>query len=414
MSSTLSDTRHPAAARRVLDLTRRLIAACGPRPAGSDASRKCADALETEAKNFADRTATLDFTVHPGAFLGWIRVEVVLYALAVVCLWIGRPGLSALIVAAGLAIMTGQFFLYHEILDPLFPRRRGRNVWAEVEPEGEVRGELIISGHHDSARIFNFLVHQPALYPVRVMGGIGALVLLLPASGIPALAGFFGGDPAVAGRVTAGVFSVLFLLVGQLWWFASSRHTDGAGDNLASSAVAWEFLRQAVDRRDAGQGMRHLRITAASWDAEEAGLRGARAWRRSRSGESPDHPVWNLNLECLYDPRDFFLLTSDINGSVSLSADLAGRCARLMADRGREDVPVKPVEFLTGGTDAAETARAGVRSTTLMGMPWGNSQRAAVYHTPEDTLEAVSADAVSAALDLARDLAEDLDRELAD
>jgi len=72
----------------------------------------------------------------------------------------------------------------------------------------------------------------------------------------------------------------------------------------------------------------------------------------------------------------------------------------------------KPIEFLTGGTDTAELAKAGAQSTTLMGMTWGNSGRASVYHTPADTIESVSKTAVSHAIQLALDLANDLDREL--
>ena len=58
-------------------------------------------------------------------------------------------------------------------------KRTGRNVLALVEPDQEARGQLIISGHHDSAFVFNFLVHQPSLYPLRVTGGIVTLLVLL-------------------------------------------------------------------------------------------------------------------------------------------------------------------------------------------------------------------------------------------
>ena len=399
-------------ATQALELTARLINNFGTRPAGSEASAGCAEAIRAEAHTFADRTRTETFPVHPGAFLGWLRVLVVVYAVSVAFLWLGLPLVSAILVTVGLAIMIGEFFLYREILDPLFPRRTGTNVLATLEPQREVRGELIVSGHHDSARVFNFLVHQPALYPVRVYGGIGSLLLLEGASwALVVQSAVTGREPTWTSAAAIG-FTALFLLVGQLWWFASSRHTAGAGDNLASSAAAVEFLRDIAGQRGEGNGLKHLRVTAASWDAEECGLRGSRAWRRTRVARRPDHPVWNLNLECLYDPADFFLLTSDINGSVDLSEELAGRCAKLLDGAGHRDVPTKPIAFLTGGTDAAEAARAGAKATTLMGMPWGNAERNAVYHTPADTVDAVSEEAVAEAIGLAYDLARELDEEL--
>ena len=140
-----------------------------------------------------------------------------------------------------------------------------------------------------------------------------------------------------------------------------------------------------------------------------------RAWVKAGRGAQADDrfalPTWNLNLECLYDVDELFFLTSDVNGTIKLSAELAEQCRRLLAGRGR-DVPAKPIAFLTGGTDAGELARGGAQATTLIGMPWGNTQRSSVYHTPGDVLAAVSAEAVGEAIALAIALVEELDNSL--
>lgn len=401
-------------AARALELTGRLIEEIGPRPAGSRATAQCAASLDSHAESFADRTWTEQFAVNPGAFLGWIRVVVVIYAASVACLWFELAFPAAILVTIGILIMVAEFFLYCEALDPFYPRRVGTNAFAALEPVGEVRGELIVSGHHDSARVFNFLVHQPSLYSLRVYGGIGSLLLLDAASWTLALQTTLSGRTPEWSTGAAIAFTALFLLVGQLWWFASSRHTSGAGDNLASSAAAVEVLQDFARLRSRGEGLSHLRITAASSDAEEAGLRGSRAWRRARWGTNDGHLTWNLNLECLSDASDLFLLTTDINGSVELSGDLAQRCSSLLTRAGHSDVPLKPIAFLTGGTDAAETARADIESTTLMGMPWGNAERSAMYHTFAYRVDSVSQVAVAEAIRLAHDLARELDRELRD
>lgn len=399
-------------ARNVLDLTSNLIKRFGPRPAGSDSSRGCADAFRAEAESISDNSRTEDFQVHPEAFLGWIRILVFLYALAVVGLWMGFYLVSTFLIASGLFILVFQFFLYRELLDPFFPKRTGRNVLASIEPTEDLRGELIISGHHDSARIFNFMVHQPALYPFRVIGSLSSLALLGLTSGVMVILKSMSGGTLNWSRIPSIVFSLLFILVVQLWWFASSKHTDGAGDNLASSAAAWELLRIFSKRKKAGEGFRHLRITAASWDAEEAGLRGARAWRKGRSGKGHSHKAWNLNLESMYDEKDFFLLTSDINGSVKLSTELTGRCQRLLKSGSDLSVDRHPMPFLSGGTDAGEIARAGVQSTTLVGLHRNYNEKTAVLHTPADVVDAVSETAVLISLRLAVDLADELDGEL--
>ncbi len=312
------------AAGAALRLAGRLIDAIGPRPSGSAASRQAADALHGEAAQFADRTWSEDFPVHPGAFLGWMRLLVLLYVAGVLLLWLELFGLAALLATAGIVILVGQFFFYRELLDRFYPRQTGRNVLASLEPAGDVRGQLIISGHHDSARIFNFLAKRPALYPWRVTGGIAIYVLFLLACWLLALWTLIGGGAPGWSTAAAALFSLLLLWVGQLWWFASAQSTPGAGDNLASTAAAWETLRHLAGEKAAGRPLQHLRVVAASWDAEEAGLRGARAWVKAAAGDDRlALPTWNLNLECLYDDRELFLLTSDINGTVQVSR--AGR-----------------------------------------------------------------------------------------
>jgi hypothetical protein len=397
--------------KNIIEFTRNIIDKFGPRAAGSPESRGCTDALAAAVGPFADSLNTEDFTFSPGAFLGWIRILVAAYTLALGCMWMGWYLVSSLLLLGAVVLLVFQFFLYKEVLDPLYPKFEGRNVLASLEPEGEVRGELMISGHHDSARIFNFLVHQPKLYALRVNGGIGSLLALTLMNIILLIISLAGINISWA-WIPAMVLTVLLVLILQLWFFASKTHTPGAGDNLVSSVTAIEYLKICTAAKKSGEGFKHLRITAVSWDAEEAGLRGSRAWRKSREADPLQYPVWNLNLECLYDDKALFMMTSDINGSVQLSHSLAERCARLLTDITDRDIQKKPIGFLAGGTDAGETAKAGVEATTLMGMSFSIDALSSVYHTPKDTIDAVSVEAVEAALTLADALAKELDGEI--
>lgn len=402
-----------SAVDEVMALTRSFVARFGSRPSGSAVSREAADALKEMAERWADRAWTMDFEVHPRAFLGWIRLTVVLYATAVVLLWMQLYLPAAVLLTLGMAVVVGEFFLYAELIDLFYPKQTGRNVLAVVEPEGEVRGQLIVSGHHDSARVFNFFVNRPELYAVRVTGGLGGYVLFALVCWV-----LFGWQVATGsspfwGQIAAGLFTLFFLLMGQLWWFAGDESTPGAGDNMASTAVVWQLLKQYGQQKNEGRGLRHLRLVFASWDAEEAGLRGARAWvKQGTDGLGLDLPTWNYNLECLYDENALTLLTTDVNGSVKLSEELGRRCQQILAGAGYE-AALKPLAFLTGGTDAGELARGGAEATTLIGMSWDNATRNMAYHTPQDVPEAVSMSAVAAALRLGDGLAQELDEELA-
>jgi hypothetical protein len=389
---------------RVFNYTEKLIKKFGPRKAGSIASQDCADEIYNDMKHFADDARIEEFGVHAGAFLGWIRILVLFYVAGTVLLWLGMPWITAIILFTGILIMVFEFFLYKHSIDFLYPRKKGKNVIASVEPEGDVKQQVIISGHHDSARVFNFYIHQPKLYALRVIGGIGILAGVFVLSTILA----FVNLPALYTTITAILASVGALIVLQLWFFASSKATPGAGDNLVASAMAVETLRQIADNKKAGNALKHTRVIAISFDAEEEGLRGAYAYAKKHKDDPNRIPTFVYNIDCPYYLKDLFFLTSDINGSVKLSKDLAEECAGIAGKLGYPKC-TKDIAFLTGGTDAAELSKIGVEATTMLAMPWDNSERASVYHTPNDTIDKVEKAAIKAGLEIFFELVKNKD-----
>ena len=401
-------------AKSAIGLTSGIIDAFGPRLTGSAACGRAAESLLEKARAASDTSAIENFPVHPGAFLGFIKVLVVVYAVAAVGL-AAAPIVSAVLGTAGMAILIFGFLLYRKVLDPFFPKVEGHNVVGVLEPSGEVRRQVIVSGHHDSARIFNFYIDRPELYSRRIYGGIGSVAALWLVSIIVALVsglsigtGLFGIDLL---RVLAAVlFLALFPMVLPLWNFAGDEGTPGAGDNLVSSAIALEIISEFSRRRGEGKGLSHTRVVFASFDAEEAGLRGARAFAGRRREEFASLPSYGFNMDCVYDLSRLSMLETDLNGSVKLDAEATGLLAKLAAEEG---LPAKtmPIAFLTGGTDAAELASAGVHATSLIAMRWGNDARSSAYHTPGDTIDSVDPAAVEALIRLGIRFVESLDRD---
>ena len=390
-------------ARSARKRTGNIIDRLGTRLAGSPACQAAAAEIAGTAGTFADSVAAEDFAVHPGAFLGFIKIMISLYAVAVLALPFA-PWVSVAALFIGTAILVLEFFLYKELIDPFYPRKTGKNVTAILEPRGEAKRQVIVSGHHDSARIFNFYVNRPELYGFRLFSGMGTFLAFLVAAIILAVLG-----PAHPILIGASIlFAALSVFLAPLWRFASKEGTPGAGDNLAASAVALEILGLFKARRDAGTGLGSTRLIFASFDAEEAGLRGARAWARTHAGDIAALPTWNYNMDCMYRAEDVRFLTSDLNGSVPLSAPAAQACAEAARKRG-VTAPVEPIAFLTGGTDAAELAKKGARATTFIGMQWSNEERGNCYHTPGDTIEAVSLEVLELAIGVGVDFIEKLD-----
>ena len=374
----------------VFSETQSLIDEFGPRLAGTESDLKASDKLYDMMSKTFDEANQESFYVYKNAFLGWIRILVASYLLAVIFIWLKLYMISFSILLISLLVLIIQFFLYLPLLDKLYPKKEAKNVYGIIEPKGEVEKQIIISGHHDSAKIFNFFIHQPKLYNFRTTGSIVIVIMALISSIFLAI---FRNQVWLYQGVSVSL-SILFLLVGQMWFFASKKGSPGAGDNLVAV-----FNAIAIGKYFKENPLSHTRLIIASFDAEEEGLRGARDFAKKHFHELKKIPTILLNQDCLYDEAELFLLTSDLNDFVDLDIDLAKEVAHTAKHLGIH-LPLKPLAFLTGGTDAAELQKIGVPSLSIIGMQWSNSNRNLSYHTPQDKLDKVSPEVIKDVLNI--------------
>ncbi|MFA6692693.1 MAG: M28 family peptidase [Acholeplasmataceae bacterium] len=374
----------------VFSETQSLIDEFGPRLAGTESDLEASDKLYDMMSKTFDEAHQESFYVYKNAFLGWIRILVASYLLAVIFIWLKLYMISFSILLISLLVLIIQFFLYLPLLDKLYPKKEAKNVYGIIEPKGEVEKQIIISGHHDSAKIFNFFIHQPKLYNFRTTGSIVIVIMALISSIFLAI---FRNQVWLYQGVSVSL-SILFLLVGQMWFFASKKGSPGAGDNLVAV-----FNAIAIGKYFKENPLSHTRLIIASFDAEEEGLRGARDFAKKHFHELKKIPTILLNQDCLYDEAELFLLTSDLNDFVDLDIDLAKEVAHTAKHLGIH-LPLKPLAFLTGGTDAAELQKIGVPSLSIIGMQWSNSNRNLSYHTPQDKLDKVSPEVIKDVLNI--------------
>ena len=376
-----------------------IINKTGSRLAGSKACLEAGVILKDEIGKFADKVDLEEFTVHTGAFLGWVKVLVISYFLSGVFLWLNMPIISLVLAVLSVLVLVLQFFLYKHFIDILWPKKKGTNVIGYIEPTEEIKNTVIVSGHHDSANIFNFFIYQPDLYGLRTSGSIGLVFAMMILS---VLLIFI--PTSIITLILKIILSIGFLLIGQMWFFKNKKATPGAGDNMISTSLSIEIGRHFSENR-----LKNTRVIVASFDAEEEGLRGAYAYANKHKDEFKETPTYLLNTDCPYYLKDIFFLTSDINGSVQMDEELAQELVDIATEKG---YPAKhqPIAFLTGGTDAGELAKKGVKATTLMGMPWTNNVRSHVYHTPKDTIDSIEKEAIRAIIDIYGEFIQQLDK----
>jgi len=387
------------ATQSAIDFTRTVTERWPDRLTGRPACLECGDYLKTEFDKFSDKTVQEVFDVHPGAFLGYMKVNVVLYVVSLIAVWFQFYIVAMIIATLSMVITLAEFIFYKEFLDSFYKKREGRNVYGVIEPQGEVRQQVIVSAHHDSAHIFNFLEKNAKWYPLRILSAVMMQVLVFILALLLGVTDLMNWELSLLSSVTLVILIIGLPAIVQLWFFIQDKGTPGAGDNMICTAVAMEIGKEIASKKNGNQALKNTRVIIASWDSEECGLRGARAFVNKHRDELQAIKTYNYNLECLYDFESLTFLTSDLNGLVPLSGAMVEEC-QLVAESCGYNVRSSKFPMFAGGTDAAEMAKAGVEATCLAGMPFVTYGSDPAYHTTRDTIDAVDARAVEAAIEI--------------
>ncbi len=380
--------------QEVLKITEEIIETTGPRLAGTPASKRAAEIICSYLKQHCDTAYLEEFEFHREAFLSFLKILAITYPISVIGMFLGGSFiyLSAICLLVGAIIAVGEFVLYWELIDIFFKKTKGYNVVGKTEPKKKAKQVIIISSHHDSAYVVNFLKRWQKLYAPRVVLGIliyySAAILTL----FWVIHKIFSGNNLMLFNYLPYIFLVLFPFVFQFYFFKSKKVTPGAGDNLLGSIIGIkisETFKQAP--------LHHTRLIILSTDAEESGLRGARNFVKKNKKELSSLPTFAFNIDSIYRLNELSFLTSDINGIIKLSKEETHCGVRIAWSLGYK-VTSAPFTFGGGATDAAEFAKSGIETVSLIGMENKLIRDNLVYHTMNDTPDKIEPAAVLACL----------------
>jgi aminopeptidase YwaD len=403
--------------RRVFKLTDEIVEGYPNRLAGTRACHDTANRIKQELTRHCDPGSVQveEFDVHPNSFLKYIPALVVLYFIGAVLLYFRFPLPALVIYGIAIFMLYAQFGRYWELLDSYFPKARGYNVHGSIEPEGEVKQQIIVSAHHDAAYVFQLLAYAPKYYARLINAGILLLLLGFLISLIASILAFSHAPvPHWAllwipiALMVVGVFEI------PLAFFTTGQVSPAAGDDMIAVSIARETASLFNRAKKAGKyPLRHTRLIVASFDAEEAGLRGARAFCSKHSEELLKTKTYVFNIDTLYKLRDLTFLLKDLNGFVRLSSAMAKDCVDIAGMLGYH-ARIAGMPFGAGSTDAAEFAKLGVEAVNMAGISFDISKfdQRLVYHTPDDVTEFIEPELVEATLKIIRDYILKKDAEL--
>ena len=386
----------------VLQFTSDLIDEIGPRLTGTPECFQAAERIHGELVSACDSAQIESFSFHREAFLSFMRVFFITYLSAIPVLIFGGywyvPAILSLLFGSAFALT--EFLLYLTPFDRFFRKHCGYNVSGFIEPAGEVKQQIVVSGHHDSAYVFNFFKKQQKLYAPRIILGLIVYHLMLLLLVFWGLAEFFHVSTSEFANFVRIFWGIGFLFEIQFYFFKSKEISPGAGDNLIAVAMSLKLAQRfGFAKKETHNLLQHTRLIFASFDAEESGLRGSRAYCRKNREALKSIPTYNFNLESIYNANELSFLTKDVNQYVQLSKSMVNECMDIARQLGHH-TEEGPITWGGGGTDAAEFARIGVAATSLLGMKNQFIRDGLYYHTMEDTVDKIDPAAVRATLEV--------------
>ncbi len=343
-----------------------------------DAARYMADILRRDCG--CKTVLTEAFRVHPAAFYGYFPLSAFFDSLCVLTFFV-RPWLSLIFGGIALLLFLFHFVFYRQVLDPLFPEKKSVNVTALRPCAGPVRQRIFLNGHTDAAWEFPLNYRFGGI--VFEIPGVMALVGVLGYMALAVCALCFAGAWIYPAARWGLLFLPFFLLLA--FTYDPRRTVDGANDNLSACLMGVAVLREMERLGVQPEG---TEVGVILTGAEEAGIRGAKAWCRAHAGDYSDVPTYILSFDTIHDPRQLTVNFRDLNGTVK--ADRALGEAFLRAAK-EAQVPCKRglVPLMGGATDSAAFTQGGFRSVAVTGL---NHKLEDYYHTRRDSYDNLDAE----------------------
>lgn len=394
-----------------------IVREIGPRMPCSEQEAAAARFIADQMGETCDHVDIEPFTCHPGAFLGWIRIDILLVLASVlsylIAAWLspdpavrGWTALGSTVLnAIAWTITYKEFFSYEEFIDSLFPERPSQNVVGRIAARGEPRRIVMFSGHHDSALRFNLIERfRLAGYGIVLFLGIGVLIAWTITVLAAAILAAFSLHPPFLVSMAAWLLVAGLSPLCLLWWFVppgeGANTVPGAVDNLSAVAVVLglgKYLKEHPDIIPEGTEIRLI-----SFGCEEAGLRGAYRYVARHEDELRRVPSELVNMDGLQAASRVMIFGVEPTTRTVHSREISERLAMAARSEGIEttvfgvDPKDKIAGMFTGGTDAAAFSKAGLQASSFASLAvrdYGNH-----YHTSRDTPDRIEPGALANAL----------------
>jgi len=394
----------------------KIIEDCGPRMPCSPQELKASNIIKKELEKTCDDVLSEEFTCHPRAFIGYIRIVILLDIISIFLFFIPfffKTNSWFLIIAIisfvlsflSFIVIWYEFFNYQEFIDKLFKKKSSQNVIGRIKSKEEVKNIIVFSAHSDSALQFNLLKHLKFFYFVSIFIGIlfifswiviTGLFLILILVKLVNFQLFF--------NITVWLVIIISPVIIALWFFVSggekANKVPGAVDNLSAVAVVLGIGRYLKVHKDIIPKNTEIRLI--SFGCEEAGLRGAYRYVKAHFDELSKYNAVDINMDIIQSVKNFGIIAYEPTTRTKHSMEVVQKLvdaaesidikAKILGVSFRD----KLIGQILGGTDATPFSKSSIKAANISSLDFKKYFK--FYHQPTDTLEMIEKGALENAL----------------
>jgi len=380
-----------------LELVESIILQFGPRRAGSEAEKNAQHHYSQELNEMCNTVETEPFSDALRAKFASLKIFCAVYYVALVLPYWSTT-YALVLSSVNSVLFLFHFVFYKDWLDIFYPRITSHNVTGTIEPSGEVKQTIILSGHMDSTPEFLWWYYFRD-WGVRMMilGSVAIAVLPLFYAGVE----LFSYNAWLSPGWFVFAFATVFTL--SLFFVHGSTVVDGAQDNLSGIAVSYFAARNLVE--DGKPKLKNTRLKVVSFGSEETGLKGSKAYEKKHREELNGNTriinvdgILDINVMHIVDFEMFLFARHD-----QYLVDILGKAFE------SNGLQKKTGTIPVGATDASSFTRKGIPAVSIVGLDMNKLHP--TYHTRRDTIEHLNNDTLTKMAKVIADAVVMMDRE---
>ncbi len=401
-------------AHDMFEFIKKICCDAGPGLPGTENERARGNIIKAEMETFCDKVKQEEFELAPNAYLGWFKLGVVLSAIGFIFFHLSLLPIAPIWFAFGsfliavllFLMLYYEFILEREFVDVIYPKGTSRNIIGSIYSDSFKQGStmlppkkiIILGSHYDSAYEFRWLKISKFGYYFAETILISSVVIFLIGSVLWFFSLLFG-SPLVWVRNFLWWVSItitpLAMFIG-FTFLGSDKHggtVPGALDNLSAVAATIAIGKKLKEHPELIPKDSEIRLIA--FGAEEAGVRGSRAYVKQHLQELKSTDSYFLNFETLYNP-EISIFKSDRNGTLPHDPGFVKLVAEA-AKRAGIAYRVEAFAFGGGGTDCIPFSENKIKSSCIFGMRIPVDM-VNFYHQSYDNYDIVNEDALKNAV----------------